>query len=354
MVPRCVRYTGAEPELPERILELEAEPANGFDAVVQNVLPTSMEYAACGRNVAYFFCETSDFRGTAWPRHLKLMDEVWVPCRHNLAACRESGVDAACGVVPVACDVSKFERSYEPHRLRAELGDDFVFYTIGEATRRKNLNALAAAFHLEFEPSEPVSLVVKTSLPGVPPDRARGLVRAEFERVKVGLNLYPDPRYYKREMVITDRLSDESVRRLHHSCDCYVSPSFGEGWGLPCFDAMGFGKTPIVTAYGAHLEYVTPETGWLVPGNPVPVSGMQDVHGDLYTGRQSWCSVDVAALRKAMREAYEDRGLREKKSTSGTRKVYEFDRPKVGGLMRKLLEDGAQEYPPGRGRPGLP
>jgi glycosyltransferase involved in cell wall biosynthesis len=179
-----------------------------------------------------FATETSHFRGSGWADCANRMDEVIVFNRQSAEACRASGVTVPVGVVPHAVDLSRFQKSYPPlEQLKPyrEAGD-FLFYFVGEFVRRKNLSSLVKAFHLEFDPSEPVQLVIKTSSPGVSPDACHAKVDEMCRHVKENLRLYPTLDHYKSELIITERLSQEGLMRLHSGCDCNVTPSFGEAW----------------------------------------------------------------------------------------------------------------------------
>lgn len=340
VVARCVKFSSHKVTIPTRLKALEEKSGAGeYRAVIQFSLPQTFEYEGrLGKNIGYFFTETDRFDDCDWVGHANMMDEVWVPSHHNRAAAITSGVAVPVQVVPCAVDAMRYAKSPKPVSIPGAGPDDFLFYSIFEGTRRKNMTALVTAFHLEFDPDEPVNLVIKTSLPGHAPEAAEEKLRVRLAAMKAELNLYPKPHHYKREIILTKYLSDEGVASLHGACDCFVLPTFGEGWCLPAFDAMAYGKTPIVTATGALLDFVSGETGWLVPGRQEPVHGMQDVHGDLYTARQTWCSADIGELRRAMREAYEDEEMRRRKAEAGIERAWDFDRGVVGKLMRGLLQ----------------
>lgn len=339
VVPRCIRLSQSNPPMPERYLHLESKDPRGADIVIQNILPFMMDYNGnFKRNIAYYFIETSNFISSNWAEFINTLDEAWVPCAMNHASSIDSGVRVPIRVMPCACDIEKYAKHYNPLPLRDQLKDSFIFYLIGEGTRRKNIAAVVKAFHLEFDPSEPVELLIKTSMPGIKPDAVKARMIHDSQIIKEGLNLYSDPRHYKREMFLTERMSDEGIMRLHATGDCFVLPSYGEGWGVPIFDAMAMGKTPITTNWGAVKEYMSNGTGWLVPGHMEPVFGMQSVHGNLYTGHQDWCLVDVRGLQRAMREAYENSSLRMTKSLNGFDRACDFSYETVGKTMKRRLE----------------
>lgn len=341
VVPRAVKLNDAKLPIPERVRELEAKSARGCDVVVQHVLPHMMDYNGRLFNVGLYASETSDFRSTTWADRLNAMDKAVVVNRQMVVAARRSGVKIPLEVVPHATDVSRFQRSYEPLDALRPYKDagEFLFYTVGEFNRRKNLLSLLKAFHLEFDPSEPVRLVIKTASPGMSPEQSRSRVEHLCEEVKRGLKLHGgDTDRYAREVVITERLTPEGVMRLHATCDCFVQPSFGEAWSIPAFDAMGMGRTPIVTAATGYLDYVSDDTGWLVGCHEEPVFGVTDTFSDLFVGSETWSSVDIGDLRRCMRVAYANAALREEKAGNGITRAYDFAYEAVGPMLRKAIQ----------------
>jgi glycosyltransferase involved in cell wall biosynthesis len=286
------------------------------------------------RNIGLFYSETSDFRASSWTEHLNQMDKVLVANRQQKEACLVSGVRAPIEVVPCAFDMEKYARAYsqltalQPYKQRG----DFLFYTVGEMVRRKNLSALLKAFHLEFEVSEPVQLVIKSNVPGEGEQESKKHLEAFCTKIREGLKLH----HTKPEILLPQRFTTEGMMRLHATCDCFVLPSYGEAWSLPAFDAMAMGKTPIVTACTGFLDYLSDSEGWMVPWQAEPVFGEKGF-GDLFTGHETWCSVNIPELRRAMREAYENRDLRAKKAAAGKRRRYDFAYETVGPRLLRAM-----------------
>lgn len=337
IIPRPIKLNNHNTTIPERIEELENKSSRGADFVIQHTLPSMMEFDGHFKaNIAMYCSETSNFKASNWSSKLNCMDIAWVPSNQMIDAARQSGVTIPISKIPYPIDVSKFEKSYKPVKIQ-EKGDTFTFYTIAEMNKRKNLGALIRAFHTEFEPNEPVSLVIKTHHPRMSSAECKNCVVNDCQSIKEKLNIYPDSSFYKQEIIITDMLTDDSLYRLHSTCDCFVLPSHGEAWGIPAFDAMGFGKTPIVTNWGGFKEFVTDDTGWLVDCYEEQVFGIQS-GGELYTGKETWAAVSIEHLRKCMRAAYVDSKLRKQKAELGIQKVYDFSYELVGSFIKKELE----------------
>ena len=56
---------------------------------------------------------------------------------------------------------------------------------------------------------------------------------------------------------ISETLSKEGIRSLIESCDCFVLPTRGEGWGLPIVEAMAMEKAVIATNHSGPSAFLT-------------------------------------------------------------------------------------------------
>jgi glycosyltransferase involved in cell wall biosynthesis len=300
------------------------------------------------QNIALYFTETDSIRYSGWPDYINLMDSAWVACKDSQRTSISSGVNIPVEVMPVPCDPSRYAQRYEK-LIFPELDGKFVFYFVGEVTRRKNLVALLKAFHIEFEPDEPVGLLIKANYPGLSPEECSQRVVEMTKDVKKQLKKFKDTSQYKGEVVITQRLSQNQMMQLHITGDCFVMPSFGEGWNLPAFDAMGLGKTPICIEQGGakdFLSYGYETAGWHVISHSEPCFGMADASlPELYSGMENWQNISVNGLRRVMRYAYEMKELREKRGGFGIDRVYDFSYDKIGSLMKEKLENGPTILP---------
>jgi glycosyltransferase involved in cell wall biosynthesis len=341
VVPRAVKLNDRRTPIPKRVEELEKKSPRGCDVVIQHLLPHQFEYGDFRKNIGMYASETDSFPMTNWAECVNMMDEAWVFNEQQVVAADNSGVTVPCRIVPHATDIRRFQRKHEPlPQIVEKTEGNFVFYTIGEMlNKRKNLTALLRAFHSEFHPSEPVSLVIKATGPGMSPDETRGRVKEICQVVKQGMKLFARPELYHQEIVVTENLSDADILRLHATGDCFVLPSYGEAWGIPAFDAMAMGKAPIVTNYGGFREYVNHKTGWLLSYRMEQVFGVTETFGDLHTSREHWAAPSITDLRRCMREAFENRDLLLRKGEAGKEQAYKFSHSAVGAIMKALLDE---------------
>ncbi len=305
VVPRCVKLGMNAPELPQRLLDLENQSSQGAEVCIQYVLPHLMDYnGGFKKNIGMYTTETDSFTYSGWVGKLNCMDELWVANHQMKRAANRSGVTTKTKIVNYPINTDKFDKEYEPLDI-PPINGDFVFYSICDLTIRKNLVALVKAFHLEFSPSEPVSLLLKSGKFGKSSQENQQMIADDCNRIKSNLKLYKDIADYKPEIIITDTLSEEDLSRLHVTGDCFVCSSYGEAWCIPAMDALGYGNPVICTDIGGPSEFVNFDNGYPCGYHKEPVFGMTDTFGDIFTGREQWYSIDIDELRHSMRLAYE-------------------------------------------------
>lgn len=341
VVPRAIKLNNVIGEVPERIRKLEAKSDKNPDVVIQNVLPPFAKYSGkVGKNIIYYLTETSNFKTSGWSDEINLMDEAWVFSKYSAAASKQSGVKIPTKLVPMPMDLNKFNKEYNNNILgiRNEIGGEaFIFYTISEFTKRKNIETILRAFHSEFAIDESVHLLIKTT------DAAHGNniqnhVFGTIERVKRELRIYKDPIGYKKEIIICGNFNNEDLYGVHMTCNAFVSASHGEGWCLPCSDSMGFGKIIIAPRHSSFMDYLTDNNSYLVDSYPDNCYGATDAIQGLYSANEDWFEVPVSNLRKQMRNAYEQRnGAALKKSQQAKMDVQKYSYEKVGNIIKGLL-----------------
>ena len=343
VVCRPIKLNDNNYEIPQRIIELEQKPLKGANICIQNVLPHYLDYNGhFDKNIALYFTETDSFTNSVWPQRINMMDEAWVACDQMAQASQNSGITIPIKTIPCASDTSKFDQS-RPVFAIPDLKDTFSFYFIGDMVRRKNLVALIKAFHLEFDISEEVSLMIKATKYSTEPEETMEHVKGMCNQIKENLKLYPSVDKYKYELIVTEHITEEEMLSLHATCDCFVMPSYGEAWCIPAFDAMGFGNTPICSDVGGPLEFLKDGGGFLVPTKKEPVFGMLETFTDIYTGHENWWGVDIRALQKQMRHVFEmwknDQVAYLETKKQGRLSAEQYSYKNVGLLIKKELEN---------------
>jgi glycosyltransferase involved in cell wall biosynthesis len=213
-----------------------------------------------------------------------------------------------------------------------------MFYSIGEFVTRKGWGTLLRAYLTEFDRTESVRLVIKTSLPGHTKEQTQQKVGEYIQAVANGLKLTNLPTV----CVLTEYQSEEDLLKLHSTCDCFVTASYAEAACLPAMEALASGKTPIVPNSSGFKEWANEEVAYLVPTREEPCFGVYDTFEDLYTGRENWWVPDQLALQKAMRIAFTQSAFRRSKALSGIKHSYTFSHESVGAVLERALHERAQ------------
>lgn len=264
--------------------ELENKSVDDVTHVLQYVLPDYYTRYPNVVNVGITEIEYADINFNYWLEYYDIMDQIWVSNKHAKTELKRF----------VSIPVHVVEHPYRaptpkipPLRI-PEIDGNYIFYSIAENTPRKNLAAIIEAYHLEFDPSEPVSLVLKSD----------ASIANLCVNVKNGLQLYNSIDDYSPEIVFQNKISDLDILGLHLLCDCYINTSIGESYGVPVRDAISFNNDVIVNSVGG-LDGPYPS----VPNMATPAMGGKMPH--LENARNKAAEPSIYHLMQKMRKAYE-------------------------------------------------
>lgn len=221
------------------------------------------------------------------------VDQLWVPSNFVRNCYLKDGVEAdRVQVAPNGVAVERFNPQAAPLVLPTSKGFRFLF--VGGTIHRKGIDLLLAAYAAAFTAADDVCLVIKEmGSTGIYQGQTAQEMIAAFQQVA----LHPELLY------LQDDISDTQMPSLYRACHCLVHPYRGEGFGLPIAEAMACGLAPIVTGYGAALDFCPPEIAWLIPAVEQPLSEKRI--STLETVDYPWLAEPVLdALTALLRHAY--------------------------------------------------
>jgi glycosyltransferase involved in cell wall biosynthesis len=322
----------------EGIMHLFNHDVKNVDYCVQHILPHFINYTDIfKKNIAYFPAgETSTIKYTTWHDNLKLVDEVWVSCKSGEESFIRDSIKNT-HVIPHAFDIDMY-RAKDNRSLNIGMPGAFKFYYIGDVSDRKNIDSIIKCFHSEFTDDEPVELILKINKFGMDDQSLHRAMTQMCDGIKKSLKIYRNPSHYRREIIIPSKLTESEIESLHKHCDCFVLPSHGEGFSLPSFDAMAFGKTPICSNDGGPRDFIDPEnkdTGWLVEGVYDVCQDSNAAFDFINTGREEWFHPSHREIKKAMRYYYDNRDSIDR--TSGLEQAKANSLEKIGNMMKERL-----------------
>lgn len=207
---------------------------------------------------------------------LRRLGQVWVANNTDAAMLIREGVDQQrVRVLPIPWFDTDFAVRL---RGRARPSGMVRFYHIGKWEPRKAQDKLIRAFLTAFGPSE-ATLSLKTSRYGPRvdgyPDSPKVAVIEALEDPAVRAKGWTKNNVAESLFIITKRLSDIDIGRMHRWGDIYVSVSRGEGFDMPAYDAKLAGNRLVYTPTGGPLDF-SDEYDVLVPSD-----GKVDCH-DFY------------------------------------------------------------------------
>jgi glycosyltransferase involved in cell wall biosynthesis len=336
VVCRNIKLTSKVAEIPARILELEQKTLDGVDICIQHVLPHHIVGTAkFKKNIAYHVSESSTIKFNNWSSSLKLVDELWVPNNTSLKNMQKDGFENI-KYVPHTFDLSRYKNKTSARINFGEKNSTFKFYYIADLNERKNIESVIKCFHSEFDRHEPVSLVLKIKKFGINPQDLQKHVQNVCDSIKKVLRIYPKVEDYHKEIIISDDMTEQQIDILHTSCDCLINTTHGEGWSIPAFDAMCFGKTPICGNEGGPKEFIgDKDSGILINGVKGICEHSDPAFPNIFTGRESWFIPDEEEIKSAMRFYYENQNNINR--NRGLEYAQEFSYENVGNLIKGLL-----------------
>lgn len=328
VVPRAISFEESTQDYPDKIKQLESQSNKDCDVCIQHTLPHLYSYNADYKNIAFLDTESSHFKDTGWQDYINIMDELWVPCEQNKQSAKASGVKKPIRVVPHSLNISTYN-TIPQGNLVQELYNTFNFIFVGEFVERKNVQALVRAFHMEFEPYEPVNLVIKTS--GASLDMVQGFC----QHVRKGLKLRQT---YKEEVVICGKLQHEDYLSVFNQCHSFVMPSRGEAFCIPALEAMAIGIPVIYTKNTGMDDFCSGEAVWSID---TPCFGSVQSLPTLDTARSDWQEISIRELCAAMRSAYSKWNSEQAKqeSLAAQKAAQDYDHKIIGQKIKELLRD---------------
>lgn len=304
-----IYYTGQTNKTEPSIAKYENTSFDTYDVVFQKALPHNIVISKkIKKNVGLFVLETNNISHSTCIPILNKLDEICVPSRQEEKCLKTSGVISKIKVVSQPLDIDFIDQN-RSHTLsfvnQSVANNSFKFYTIGEFSERKNLYDLILAFNLAFDKMDNVELYIKTSKPDLSGPQARNHIEQQIIQFKQKFNI----KSAKKEIIITDRMSDKDIVGLHNTCHCYVSTSLGEAFCRPAAEALVLGKTPIVTNHTGMIDFVNKENGYIVESTKTPVLveniPVRDQGFDLYSVNEHWYRPKIYSLIDNMRKVYQ-------------------------------------------------
>jgi glycosyltransferase involved in cell wall biosynthesis len=204
-----------------------------------------------------------------WVKEAKHVDYLLPSSNFSKEVFVNAGIpEEKCIVVPHGINIKDYD-----DKRHVVLGNKktFRFLNVSIPHYRKNINVLLEAYYTAFDEDDDVCLVLKTNL-NPPKNRKRHRFEAEIAKQIMMIQ-----KYYKKKgkglpQVEIIQQKFDSMIPLYNSCDCLVSASSAEGFGLPLLEGMAADMVVISPRCTGQLDFLNDNNSVLYDVKEVPAT----------------------------------------------------------------------------------
>lgn len=274
------------------IEDLIRKDSRNSDYLIQMVLPHHMMYQGGIKNFGIAITETTNLKYNTWLDHLNLMDEIWLPNSQKI-----DGVTKPQFTIPPPVNIDKYFNKYPKINIDG-LEGRYIYYSICEYNKRKNVLGMIIAFYRTFRYEDMTALVIKINKHGMSPKDLSEQMNNELLGIQEASGLLGN---FPPVVFITEYFTEDQICGLHKYGNCYVAPSYGEAVNYPLLDACGFSNYAISSnvAGPAYMK----EKGLpviLVDGIIQPCFGAEKHFKGHNNLMENWFLTDLNSLSNAM------------------------------------------------------
>ena len=280
--------SGVSPKRKDILMDMIKKPRIDAIQVYQCIPIAQHNVPAMKRNIGYAMFETFNPPNEGpmnWISLLNRNDAIIAPSEFNYKIFAHEKISKPLFYIPCCYDREQFNDSVEPLEKRKR----FSFLYFGTWKLRKGYPALIEAFCREFNSKENVQLVIKT-------DHIQQ-AKASIDGIKKKLGL---DKKDCAPIILENRIFDEvSLPRFIKSFDCLISPTLGEGFGLPGLQCMALGVPVAITDFSGCKDYAMEETCTLIkPAGFVLHPGIDDLPQFM---TKKWAFISCSEIRRVLR-----------------------------------------------------
>lgn len=340
---RSSRFKGsAGARLRDRLDVLCAEPP-GKDATAVIHLPPSFlqRVPGAGYLIARTMFETDGLQ-REFVKRCNEMRELWVPSSFNEQTFRKAGVRAHIERMPGGIDSERFRPGHAPYPIDGAHGT--VFLSTVEWKPRKGWNTLLDAWAEAFAPTDDVTLVFRSSIPGTSEsDSAPEIWRQIDEHLATRGRTRAD---VATIVVLGRAVADDNIPHLYAAAQCYVAATSGEGWGYPYMEAMASGLPTIATRWSGHLDFMHDDNSLLCDVETL-IPAFDPYVGDMQ--EQRWAKPSTRHLTELLRRVVDDRtGTKAIAARAMSDMRTQWTWTRAAARMQRRLEEITKKRHPGR------
>ena len=280
-----------------------------YDVTFQVQLPNEWDASLGKHNVGVTAGVETTLCNPMWVSlHCEKMDKIVVPSQHTKDTLLRSGKTST--DIEVIPEGYFHELLHEPDQeIDLDLKTSFNFLTVGvitggsPETDRKNLFYLIKWFVEEFRGNKDVGLIVKTCSGRDSRIDRRATVNVLRQVLKeIGCASSADaPKVYLLHGDM--RRDDMNALYKHKNIKAFLSPTRGEGFGLPHLEAAVSGLPVIATNWSSHTEFLN-EGRWLSLDYDLIDVHKDRIDNNIFVDGAQWANVREEDFKKTIKKFY--------------------------------------------------
>ena len=223
-----------------------------------------------------------------------------------------------CIVVPHGINPQDFKNKAKVDNLKTKR--KFKFLNVSIPHYRKNIDLLVDAYYSAFTDDDDVCLLLKVKL-------NEPKYRFECDVVKEILKIQKKHKGRRLPQVEVVQHRYESMVPLYNSCECLVSASSSEGFGLPLLEGLAAGMIVIAPRCTGQLDFLNDKNSLLVDVKEIDATDKYQ-YWRPSPGAKTYIP-DIDALSETMTKAYENyKDIKKslKKESNKTVKLFTWER----------------------------
>lgn len=324
-------FSGPNKSFSENLVNLDISPK--IDLYIQP--PPFNCHRSNNYKIGYFYWE-ADLLPKRWAKDIVAsLDEVWVPCELTKKSCIMAGFKKNIEILPTPAKKPKDNLLVQFAGPNSDLkisDSTFKFYSIFQWNERKGYKTLLRAYFEEFSSKENVILILKVNPIN---HKLHGLEKIKKDILKIKNSISTKKTNLPKILLITENLSNDIISGIHNSCDAFVLPHRGEGWGMPIHDAINHKNLIITTGFGGVTEWLDEDNSFLIEHSMSSVSEMN--WNPWYASYQSWAKPSLFSLRCIMRHCFDKKDLLNYKKENLSKIINKFTIQSCSNNIENIL-----------------
>jgi glycosyltransferase involved in cell wall biosynthesis len=305
-----------------------------FDLVIHVSVPNEWDFNAAHKFIGVTAGIETDICRQDWLMAVLKANQTWVVSKHSKFAFKttldtyhrlQTNGWGSAGQMPeeasghqhqvgkiisdvkvIGFPVREREETQGSEKWEIEIPTTFNFLSINQLGPRKNVGTLIKEFLETFKDNEEVGLILKlhTQNHSVPDKYlCEKIVKQMINNITGG------DKYKCSVYLLHGNLNESELRSLYinENIHCYVSPTHGEGFGLPLFEAACAGMPIVTVPWSGHMDFLglNDSKGYLFEKIRYTLDPVGEVADKTYIfPKFKWAHAVPGATGKAMKKVF--------------------------------------------------